>query len=213
MASERAPHELRGPRRAPRGDERLRDADRTRRKLLAAGLEEFAAHGFAGTRVADIARRADVDKQLISYYFGGKAGLYTEVMRGRLAQETLVNDPDLPLSEIAVRYLRHNLSDPTMAKLLLWAGLANSAEPLDTLPAGSLDLSSMERRRRRGELADDLDPAAVLLLIIGAVNAPVALPQIVEAIFGVSPDAPEFEERYAEQLRRIVDRLSGPGPS
>jgi hypothetical protein len=49
------------PRRAPSGPERQRDADRSRRALLDAALEEFSLRGFAGARVADIARLAGVN--------------------------------------------------------------------------------------------------------------------------------------------------------
>ena len=35
-----------------------------------------ARQGLAGARVNDIADRAGVNKQLISYYFGGKEGLF-----------------------------------------------------------------------------------------------------------------------------------------
>src|SRR5882672_2033057 len=72
------------PRRAPSGPERQRDADRSRRALLDAALEEFSLRGFAGARVADIARRAGVNKQLINYYFGSKEGLYLALQRAWL---------------------------------------------------------------------------------------------------------------------------------
>jgi hypothetical protein len=65
---------------------------------------------------------------------------------------------------------------------------------------------------RRG-LADDLDPAAVLLAVIGMVAAPVALPDMVREIFGLDPSSPEFAARYGEQLRRIVRHLAGRGPA
>src|ERR1700728_4160200 len=73
-------------RRAPAPEDRQRDAERSKRCLLSAALDEFAAKGFAGARVQDIASRAGVNKQLISYYFGGEDGLYRELQRGR--QET-----------------------------------------------------------------------------------------------------------------------------
>jgi len=63
------------PRRAPAAADRRRDPERTRAALLDAALQEFAAKGRAGARVSEIAARAGVDKQLISYYFGGKDGL------------------------------------------------------------------------------------------------------------------------------------------
>ena len=54
---------------------RQRNPERSRERILAAALGEFAAKGFAGARVADIARRAGLNKQLISHHFGGKVGL------------------------------------------------------------------------------------------------------------------------------------------
>jgi len=74
-------------RRAPAPDERTLDAERSRRLLLDAALEEFSAKGYAGARVQDIADRAGVNKQLINYYFGGKEGLYCELHRRWLKRE------------------------------------------------------------------------------------------------------------------------------
>ncbi len=45
-----------------------------------AARTEFAEYGFAGARMARIASRAAVNKQLIFYYFGSKAGLYRSVI-------------------------------------------------------------------------------------------------------------------------------------
>jgi len=59
---------------------RFRDADATREALLASGLEEFAASGYDGTPVERIARRASVNKAMINYHFGGKAGLYRAIL-------------------------------------------------------------------------------------------------------------------------------------
>ena len=69
-------------RRSPAAHERRRDAERTRQALLDAALTEFAAKGRTGARVSEIAGRAGVNKQLISYYFGGKDGLYRALVEG-----------------------------------------------------------------------------------------------------------------------------------
>jgi AcrR family transcriptional regulator len=53
----------------------------TRSRLLAAGAEEFAAHGFAATTVDRIARRARVNKAMIYYHFPNKRALYTAIVR------------------------------------------------------------------------------------------------------------------------------------
>jgi AcrR family transcriptional regulator len=190
-----------------RPDERRRDADRTRSELIQAAFDEFAARGFAGARVQDIAARTGVDKQLISYYFAGKDGLYQEVLRTQFARDAAVNDPDLPLADNAARYVRHALADPRLTRLLLWAGLSEDPDNPATLPPTSLDLTSMTARQQRGEISDDLDPAAVLLVMIGAVTAAVALPHVIRAIFDLDPNGPDFEDHYAEQLRALLAHL------
>src|SRR5580698_1535314 len=91
-------------RRAPTGPERRRDADRSRRALLDAALEEFSLRGFAGARVADIARRDEVNKQLINYYFGSKEGLYLALQRAWLDREDSFAPPEA-LPDLVVRYL------------------------------------------------------------------------------------------------------------
>src|SRR3982750_1350431 len=65
---------------------RERNPERSRERILQAALEEFAANGFAGARVDAIARRAGLNKQLISHHFGGKEALYRAVMVARRAQ-------------------------------------------------------------------------------------------------------------------------------
>jgi TetR/AcrR family transcriptional regulator len=196
------------PRRAPSGPERQRDADRSRRALLDAALEEFSLRGFAGARVADIARRAGVNKQLINYYFGSKEGLYLALQRAWLDREESFAPPEVPLPDLVVRYLLDALGDPRSLRLLLWRGLADDSAPnarSDRQP----DLDQVGRRQAASEVAADLDPAAVLLAGMGMVAAPIAMPQVARELFGVDPSSAEFRERYAEQLRRITTHLSG----
>lgn len=197
-----------GPRRAPAPGERQRDAERSRRQLLAAALDEFAAKGFAGARVGDIAESAGVNKQLINYYFGSKEGLYRELQHSWLDREATFADPDLALEDLIVRYLHDVLADPRLMRLLVWRGFSEGTEqPPDDSPR-SEDLSSLLKRQADGELASDLDPASVRLLLMGAVVVPIVMPQMVRKIFGLNPHSPEFEERYGAQLRRIVRRLA-----
>lgn len=63
-----------------------RDAEATRDALLDAATELFAARGFDGTRVDQIAEQAGVNKALISYHFGGKQGLYNEILSATFSE-------------------------------------------------------------------------------------------------------------------------------
>ena len=195
-------------RRSPADGERQRDAERSRQALLDAALDEFAEHGYAGARVADIARRAGVNKQLINYYFGSKEGLYLAVQQAWLDREADFAPPDLPLADLVVRYLADAVRDPRALRLLLWRGLAD-----DGAPGGGRsrqpDLDQVRARQAAGEVADDLDPAAVLLAGMGMIAAPLAMPQVARELFGIDPASEEFLTRYGEQIRRIVARLAG----
>jgi AcrR family transcriptional regulator len=64
--------------RAARRDER-------RAAILAAALDEFAARGFAATRLDDVARRAGVAKGTIYLHFRDKESLFQELVRSMLS--------------------------------------------------------------------------------------------------------------------------------
>ncbi|MEO8080195.1 MAG: TetR/AcrR family transcriptional regulator [Caldimonas sp.] len=51
-----------------------------REAILGAARAEFAAKGLTGARVAAIAERAGVNKQLLYYYFGSKEALYRHAL-------------------------------------------------------------------------------------------------------------------------------------
>jgi len=70
---------------APAGKVRaIRQAEK-RDAILAAALEEFAASGFAATRLDDVARRAGVAKGTIYLYFRDKESLFQELVRTSLS--------------------------------------------------------------------------------------------------------------------------------
>jgi AcrR family transcriptional regulator len=56
----------------------------TRDALLAAGTRLFARRGFDGASLEAIARLARANKAMISYYFGGKEGLYRAILADTL---------------------------------------------------------------------------------------------------------------------------------
>jgi AcrR family transcriptional regulator len=201
------------PRRAPEPEERLRDAERSRERLLAAALDEFSAHGYAGARINAIAERAGLNQQLIAYYFGGKEGLYRALEQSWLEQEATVAPPELPLGDFVARYMTAAFADPRGARLLLWAGLTDQATRDERAPADSVqreDSSGFERRQAEGEIAADLDPAVIQLALMSITLAPIALPHIVRRVTGRDPDDPDFQAHYTEQLRRIAGHLAEP---
>ncbi len=197
------------PRRSPRGQERKRDPERTRERILDAGVVEFGEHGFAGARISAIARRAGVNEQLISYYFDSKEGLYQALQQRWQMISADASRPELPIADVVAAFLRLNVEQRSFARLLVWDGLAHTGSDVVEPDAYFSEMvKELLRRQRAGELADDLDPAYVLLMLFAAALAPTVIPQIARRLTGLSADSTKFQAAYAEQLRRVVERLA-----
>ena len=191
--------------RAPTSEARRRDPERTKEALLDAARVEFADKGFAGARVSEIALRAGVNKQLISYYFDGKEGLYRALVEQWLEREREFAPQTLPLPDLVASYVQNTVDEREMARIFVRDSLNDAYVPDH---ASGEDLANMERRQEDGEIADEIDPAFLFLALQGMASAGVAFPADARNLTGLDPASPEFAEAYGEQLRRIVARLA-----
>ncbi len=98
----------------------------TRERLLAAASELFAATGFHGAKVREIAAAADANVAAANYHFGSKAELYLEVLRTHFAQirTRLAAGGAVPPNEALARMPRAEL------ERLVWKRLATMLEIL-----------------------------------------------------------------------------------
>ncbi|GAB3730968.1 TetR/AcrR family transcriptional regulator [Amycolatopsis oliviviridis] len=203
----------RSPRRAP--VERQRDPERTKAQLLEAAKAEFGAKGYAAARVSEIAARAGVNKQLISYYFGGKEGLYTALTATMYDDYAAVADHDKPFAEVVRFFVQSGVRDHDLARLFLWENLTDGAPDAigveDQRGFLQNQVEYVRARQAAGELPADLDPAFLLVIFMAASSAALALPRIVRAVSGQAPDSAEFAEAYGDQLARLVGHLSDAG--
>ena len=193
------------PRRSPAPEERQVDAERSKKLLLSAALDVFAAKGFAGARVQEIADLAGVNKQLINYYFGGKDGLYRELRGTWHADKAARFDADAGLADQMLDFLHRTLADPRHARLTVWNGLSDASPPGE---APIEDRYRLAERQESCELAGDLDPRTLRFVLLAAVVLPVIVPDVARQVIGIDPNDPEFETRYAAGLRAIIDRLA-----
>src|SRR5215470_15519598 len=77
------------------------NSDKTRDRILTVAERLFAAHGFNGVSMRDLAAAAKVPLALISYHFGPKKALYRAVFSRRY--EALTEDRLRRLGEIDSR--------------------------------------------------------------------------------------------------------------
>jgi len=196
---------------------RQRDPERTRSRILRAATAEFAAKGYAGARVGEIADRAGVNKQLISYYFGGKEGLYRTIAQTWLDEqreaEPVHREMDLP--SLAVDFIARNETMRENTRLLAWEGLTGGEDPGGPARTAVLQgaLTELKRRQAEGEIPQELDVGHLLLVCMAAAAAPVTMPHVARSIFGPETDttSEEFLDRFSEQFAMIVRRMTTKG--
>lgn len=91
---------------------RLAGATERRAAIIAAGLDEFIAKGFAGTRLDDVAKRAGVAKGTIYLHFKDKEALFQELVRTALGPLTIrVSNPPIGPESGSVRAAIESLAE------------------------------------------------------------------------------------------------------
>jgi TetR/AcrR family transcriptional regulator len=198
---------------------RERNPERSRERILAAALEEFAANGYAGARVGAIAERAGLNKQLISHYFGGKQALYRAVMGARRARPggELTGPPAEHPEALAALFDRGRL-DPLFVRVLQWEALEGSdSDGADDETRRALyqdRVTWIRAEQEAGNLPTELDAELLYLMLVGASVYPLLLPHVCKLVTGQSPADEEFAKRYRDQLvtlARILAARAGPG--
>jgi AcrR family transcriptional regulator len=91
----------------------------TRRAILRAAREIFAARGYEGTTIRAVAGRAGVDASMVMRYFGSKAGLFTAAVTMDLTDPDLLSVPADARGELLVRHFVSRWEDPERGEELL----------------------------------------------------------------------------------------------
>jgi AcrR family transcriptional regulator len=159
---------------------------RTRERILDAAAQVLSAKGYSGTRLSDIAERAELQAPAIYYYFPSREDVIEEVMWSGIAhmrshvREALDALPagTTPLDRIDVAveaHLRHELEISDYAK----AAIRNigqlpekirSRQQAEASKYGELWRALILDAQAAGELRPELDPRATRMLILGALN-------------------------------------------
>ena len=104
----------------------------TKRKILDAAIEKFAASGFAGTTVEDISVAAGVNKQRIYAYFNSKQKLFEAALLAVFQEVGICSveavkraaaQPDKLSCIMLEEFFRVHQEHPELHRLLAWANL------------------------------------------------------------------------------------------
>jgi TetR/AcrR family transcriptional regulator len=190
----------------------VRDPQRTRDRILAAALAEFSAEGFAGARVARIARRARINKRMLYHYFGNKEDLFREIFDRKLQERAgWITEAPMDLGESLAYWFQMACDDSDWIRLIQWEALGLGEGPVirEEERRASLvqALADLRDRQRRELLPEGLDAGHLLLTILGVLTYPLAFPQVTRMVTGKSPTDPEFRAQQTEFLRRFSEAL------
>ena len=198
------------------------EAEETRRRIVDVALALFAARGYEGVSVRDIAEGAGAVHGLIRHHFGSKEGVWRAVvdvagaeyegaLRPLIADAAAAPEEEAvgAAAEIVRGVVLVSARHPGIASLLAHEG-TEGGERLDHLighaaPLRELWAPIFERARSQGYLRQfDEDTFFLFLLTAGVI--PFALSALSGGILGADVLAEDQPERHAD---RLVQTLFG----
>jgi TetR/AcrR family transcriptional regulator len=154
----------------------------TRERLLNAARAEFASKGMHGARVDEIARRANINKQLIYYHFGAKDRLYLATLEHTYS-DIRSSERELHLADLdpvaamerlvgfTFDYLAQNRDFVLMLtnENLLGAEYLRQSSNIDVIRSPLVELvgETLQRGVAAGRFREGVDPVQLYISIAG----------------------------------------------
>jgi len=167
----------------------------TRRRILEAAIETFAAEGYEGASTRALAERAGVNLPAIQYYFGSKEGLYRAVV------EYMVRQMDARMGPIAAQ-VKALLAEPKPTRKQL---LSLLCDVLDAFVQVVFDKEHQQSRRLLWARSEIEQTAALDPLHEGAMRQifePCAA--LIARLLGRSPQDEQIVLRTIAMLGQVV---------
>ena len=203
-----------------RGRPKGASAGQVRERLLAAARELFLRYGYRAVSSRQIGAAAGVNFAMIRYYFGGKPGLYREILQGVLpapiAGALQMGGSPPKLADILSNITRVWAANPWIAGFVLREVLVPGG------PMRSMFLREFPERLaplieravraeiERGALRADLDPKLLVLSVVSLAVFPFLGFPLTSRVFGVSNDE-EFVTRFLRHTQALLACGVAPG--
>lgn len=198
---------------------RTKDAERTKAEIIDAATVEFAALGYAGARVDEVASNTSTTKRMIYYYFGSKEGLFLAVLERayRQIRETEQQldvknlEPIAAMRALAERSFDHHAVHQDFVRLVSIENINEARflrriESISSLstPIVKLVGEILHKGRASGAFRDDVDAVDVHMLISAYCVFPGASGHTFAYLFDRDLRAPSNQERYRRMIGDIV---------
>jgi TetR/AcrR family transcriptional regulator len=190
----------------------IRDAARTRKKIVEAARKEFAARGYAGARIDGIARRAKLTKQLLYHYFPSKAALFDEILEQTIHErESLVISEARPETLFSQRFVAA-LDESVWLRFLTWEAAEYPEKRRITRQARRQAAIAHQRnaiaaKQRLGVLPKDVKTEMLQLAMYALTTYPLAFAQITRMVTGTHPGEKSFQKDWCAFLDHLGAQL------
>lgn len=195
---------------------RERNAAETRKRLLDAAEAEFAAKGYAGARLREVAQVAGVQQALIHHYFEDKDGLYKAVL-DRAVEQTAAESWAIlgkvtgvvPLLEAFVemllRFYDNHASFLAMLRMEAASGSSPVLEQIQqrTRPVFNAAVALLRSYQEQGKVRSDVPAAEIMISILGLTLFPHQEAPLLEALWP-SASRPTPAASLEERKRVVV---------
>ena len=220
-AEHSAPVPLIARKRRGRGRPSAENAEDVRKKLLDAARELFPRYGYRGVSSRQIGAAAGVNFAMIRYYFGGKPGLYREMLQralqpARSTLEAIDTAPTPPnLGNVLESMTRSWAANPWVSGFVVREVLCPDgpmrAMFLREFPERLTPIVErlVEGEMAAGKLRADLDPRLLVLSIVSLAIFPFLTLPLTTQVFGVRNDE-DFVERFLHHTAELLARGAGP---
>ncbi|MDQ0208138.1 forespore capture DNA-binding protein RefZ [Alkalicoccobacillus murimartini] len=200
-------------------------SEATKVKILTSATALFQRQGYDGTSVRDIAQDASVNIALVSYYFGGKKGLFESLMiqfyegymqeldKGcKQSDEESSYDSLIDLVRALINYQRsqHQLArmvhremsfDSTLVREVMATYLQKEKHELSRLVKQGM--ASGQFRKQPVDF--------VIIQLRSMITLPFMSPQYLWELFQLSPKESYFTDRYMDHLKQWIASGLGNG--
>jgi len=206
--------------RPERGAKRERSAALSQERILDAAEQEFAAHGFAGARLREIAVGAGIQPALIHHYFADKHGLYEAVIRRAADQMSTASWRVLETAKGVDGIVRgfidvmvdfsvehQKLLAIMRSEVLAGAGVLVEIvrEKTHTLLEAVVDI--VKNLQAAGDLRDDMEPREMVRAGLSLVLYPIVDAPVLEMLLPEDASADSTTERRKRVIAELL--LSG----
>ncbi len=212
----------------PEKKKHRRNAEETKKRILAAGENEFAVKGFDGARLASIAKAAEVQQALIHHYFSDKAGLYREVIAvalGAMSDQSwsilqrLAQPDRAPKIRELVEAIVSMVIDFYAEHGAILSILRHASQATDELARGVVTekakpvfdavVAYTDELRRRGLIRADVDSRHLCVSTLALATITVQDQRLLQGLWPIDARSPEFLlKRKTEVVEMVLSRIA-----